>query len=447
MDEHAPDAGRMDAVRDDVNDDPTQPQPIVRGGKALWALFLGFGMLMVGNGLNLAVIGVRVVDEGFGVTTSGYVMSCYFAGFLLGPPIISRLLATVGHIRVFAGLASLGSAAVLIHSISVVPVTWAMMRLIFGFCMAGLYIVLESWLNDASTPKTRGRTLAIYMVVSMGGLAIGQLIIAFVDTAGSTLFILASVLVSLALVPVTLAATTEAPPVREAERLGLKELFDTVPTGLIGMFFTGMSHGVLLSLGAVYARSVGFDAQRLAVFLVLPTVGSLLMQWPIGLISDRVSRRAVIFAVAAASVGVCSVMALLPPESSLILVGMFVLGGLTFPLYSLLLSYTLDWSAPGKAIGASSSLLRVNGAGAVVGPIIASSVLGPTGPSTFFWAMACTHGVIVAYVGYRLIAAAPLPMERQGKFVAVPYRSTELAIRLASRPLKASRAALRRVKS
>ncbi len=439
-DEHVPDP----ALSGD--EEMLAPQPAVRGGMALWALFLGFGMLMVGNGLNLAVLGVRVVDEGFGVRTSGYVMSSYFAGFLIGPTIISRLLSTVGHIRVFAGLASLASGAVLIHSISVVPITWALMRLVFGFCMAGLFIVLESWLNDASTPTTRGRTLAVYMVVSMGGLAIGQLIIAFVDTAGYTLFILASVLVSLAVVPVTLAATTEAPPVREAERLGLSELYRTVPTGLVGMLFTGMSIGVLFGLGAVYAAGVGFSPGRLAAFLVLPTVGSLLMQWPIGLISDRLPRRGVIFVVALGAVAVCGVMAVLPSRSPLILVGMFLLGGMTFPLYSLLLTYTLDWSAPGKAIGASSSLLRVNGAGAVIGPVIASSFMGSTGPTAFFWALAVTHGVIVAYVGYRIVSADTLPMERQGKFVALPARSTELAIRLTARPLKASRAALRRKK-
>jgi len=430
-----------------VSADLRAPEPIVRGGLALWALFLGFGMLMVGNGLNLAVLGVRVVDEGFGITTSGYVMSCYFAGFFLGPTVISRLLATVGHIRVFAGLASLASGAVLIHSVSVVPVTWALMRLVFGFCMAGLYIVLESWLNDASTPNTRGRTLAIYMVVSMGGLSIGQLVIAFVDTAGFTLFIVASVLVSLSLVPVTLAATAEAPPVRDVGHLSLRELYATVPTGLVGMLFTGMSVGVLFSLGAVYARGVGFDPQRLAAFLVLPTIGSLLLQLPIGVLSDRLPRRGVIFVVALNAVAICVAMAMVSPESPLMLVGMFLLGGMTFPLYSLLLTYTLDWSAPGKAIGASSSLLRINAIGAVVGPLVAASLMGSTSPSAFFWAMAVSHGLIVAYVGYRIMSAAALPMERQGKFIAFPVRSTAVVLRLAARPLKAPRATQRRSKS
>ena len=140
---------------------------------------------------------------------------------------------------------------------------------------------------------------------------------------------------------------------------------------------------MLFSLGAVYAAGAGFSPGRLAAFLVLPTVGSLLMQWPIGLISDRLPRRGVIFAVALGAVAVCGAMAVLPSGSPLVLVGMFLLGGMTFPLYSLLLTYTLDWSAPGKAIGASSSLLRINGAGAVIGPVATSSFMVSTEPTAF----------------------------------------------------------------
>ena len=153
-----------------------------------------------------------------------------------------------------------------------------------------------------------------------------------------------------------------------------------------------------------------------------------------------------IFVVGIGAVAVCGLMAVVPTESPMVLVGMFLLGGMTFPLYSLLLTYTLDWSPPGKAIGASSSLLRVNGAGAVIGPLVASSVMGWTGPTAFFWAMVVTHGVIVIYVGYRILVADGLPMDRQGEFVALPARSSEMAIRLVGRPLKASRAALRRRK-
>ena len=155
--------------------------PTVRGGLALWTLFLGFTVLMIGNGLNLAVLGVRMVDEGFDVRASGAVMACYFAGFLLGPVLVVRWLSGVGHIRVFASLASLASCVVLVHFVWVNPVSWGVLRFVFGFCMAGLYVVVESWLNDASTPSTRGRTLAVYMIASMGGLGLGQLLIATGD--------------------------------------------------------------------------------------------------------------------------------------------------------------------------------------------------------------------------------------------------------------------------
>ena len=213
----------------------------VKGGLALWTLFVGFAMLMVGNGLNLAVIGVRIVDEGFGVRTGGVVMAGYFAGFLLGPAAVVKMLSAVGHIRVFASLASLASCAVLVHYVWVDPVAWMAMRFVFGFCMAGLYVVVESWLNDASTPSNRGRTLAVYMIVSMGGLAVGQLLIASADPASGVLFVVASILVSLSFVPMALAATTDAPPVRVADPLGLRDLARTAPTGLVGMLFTGAS--------------------------------------------------------------------------------------------------------------------------------------------------------------------------------------------------------------
>ncbi len=424
--------------------DETHEHPLVHGGLALWTLFLGFAMVMVGNGVNLAVLGVRVGDEGFGLRVSGYVMSCYFIGFLLAPSVVSRLLATVGHIRVFAGLTSIASGVVLIHALLVEPVTWALLRLVFGFCMSGLYVVMESWLNDASTVATRGRTLAIYGVVSTAGLALGQYLIAFVDTAGFTLFLISSLLLSLAVVPVTLAATTQAPPIQMAPKFGLRDLLKTVPTGFVGMFFTGVSHGILLGLSAVYAGAEQFDSQRLAVFLVMPTLGSLSLQWPIGYISDRLPRRAVIFVVAATAAVVCVALANVSTNSPLVLAGMFVLGGCTFPLYSLLLSYTLDWAPPGRGIGASGSLLRVNGAGAIVGPIVASSAMASLGAQAFYWSMFATHFVIIAFVGYRIIFKDALPMSKQGSFVSLPARSSYLAVRLATRPLKASRSALKR---
>jgi len=421
-----------------------QPQPSVRGGVALWTLFLGFAMLMVGNGLNLAVLGVRMVDEGFDVRTSGVVMACYFAGFLLGPVLVVRWLSGVGHIRVFASLASLASCVVLVHFVWVNPISWGVLRFVFGFCMAGLYVVVESWLNDASTPRTRGRTLAVYMIASMGGLGIGQLLIATGDPSDATLFVVASILVSMSFVPIALAATTDAPPVRVSPTMRLREFYRTAPTGMVGIFFTGASHGILFGLSAVYATRAGFGPGATAAFLALPSLGALCFQWPIGWASDRLPRRGVIFVVAVAAASTAAGLGVIPEGSGVTLSVIFVLGGLTFPLYSLLLSHTLDRSAPGTAMGASGTSLRVNGTGAVLGPVIAGVIMASFGETSFFWCLVVTHALIAAYVAYRLVVEDAVPLSRQGPFVPVPARASEFAIRLTSRPLRASRERLRR---
>jgi MFS family permease len=280
--------------------------PAVRGGLALWTLFVGFTMLMVGNGLNLAVLGIRMVDEGFDVQVSGIVMASYFAGFLLGPLLVVRWLSSVGHIRVFASLASTASCVVLVHFVWVNPIAWSALRFVFGFCMAGLYVVVESWLNDASTPRTRGRTLAVYMIASMGGLGLGQLLVATGDPSQPVLFVVASILVSLSFVPIALAATTEAPPIRLSPKMRVREFLRVAPTGFVGILFTGASHGILFGLAAVYATRAGFGPGATAAFLALPSIGAIVFQWPIGWASDRLPRRSVIFVVAVGAAGMAA---------------------------------------------------------------------------------------------------------------------------------------------
>jgi MFS family permease len=383
--------------------------PAVRGGAALWTLFLAFAMLMVGNGLNLAVLGVRMADEGFGVRTAATVMACYFAGFLLGPILVVRWLSAVGHIRVFASLASLASCVVLVHFIWVDPVTWGVLRFLFGFCMVGLYVAVESWLNDASTVRTRGRTLAVYMIVSMGGLGLGQLLVAAGDPREPALFVVASILVSLSFLPIALAAGTDAPPVRAAAAMRLREFFGVAPTGMVGIFFTGASHGILFGLSAAYATRAGFGPGAVAAFLALPSIGALAFQWPIGWASDRLPRRAVIVVVAVTAAATAALLAVAPDHSVVALPLMFVLGGLSFPLYSLLLSHTLDRTAPQAAMGASGASLRVNGVGAVLGPIAAGAVVAATVPSAFFWCLVVTHGLIAAYAVARVLADDAVP--------------------------------------
>ena len=416
---------------------PSRPAAGSVGG--MWALFVGLGMLMIGNGLNSAVIGVRSGTEGFSVVVTGVIMAGYFAGFLIAPTLVVRMIASVGHIRVFAGLASTASTAVLVHSISVNAPAWTLMRFVFGFCFAGLYIVIESWLNEMSDSTNRGRTLALYMIVSMSGLGIGQYLIALADPSTFRLFVISSVLVSMALVPITLAGTTRAPAIRLPDPVSVRELVRVVPSGVVGMFMTGAATGTLLSLSVVYATTVGLSVERTALFLLAPTVGGVVMQWPVGKLSDRVRRRVLIFAVAMAAAAMCVLGIVTPSDNPLKLMIMFGIGGTMYPLYSLVVSYTLDWVAVERTVGASGTLVRLNGTGALVGPLLTAALMSSITPTMFYWMLGFYYSVIVAFILYRILFREALPKERERPYVPFPARATSVAFKLVIVPQRVTK--------
>jgi MFS family permease len=391
---------------------------------------------MVGNGLNSAVIGVRSTSEGFSVAVTGVIMAGYFAGFLLAPTVVVKMIASIGHIRVFAGLASTASSAVLVHAVAVFPVSWTLMRFVFGFCVAGLYIVIESWLAEMTTVANRGRTMATYMIVSMGGLGIGQYMIVLGDPNSFGLFVASSVLVSMSLVPVVLVATTNAPAVVVPDKFSVRELIGVVPTGALGSFMGGAAVGIVLGLGAVYATAIEFSLDRIAFFLAAPTVGAIVFQWPIGRLSDKISRRTVIFGVALAAAAISATLTLLPAQSPLVLLFMVLLGGTMFPLYSLVVSYTIDWIPEGKTTGAAATLIGVNGAGALIGPLVAAPLMSVFGPKWFFLSITVSFGVIVGYVAWRLAFKEALPQDRQQRFVPFPARAGAFALGLVVKPVR-----------
>ncbi|MCP3854835.1 MAG: MFS transporter [Actinomycetia bacterium] len=396
------------------------------------ALFLGIGLLMMGNGLNGAVLGIRASAEGFGLFETGLVMASYYAGFFAGSIYSVRLLASVGHIRVFAALASTASSVVLIHTVSVVPITWAVMRFIFGACMAGLYVVAESWLNDLATNATRARLLATYMIVTMGGLSIGQFLLNAADTNGFRLFILASVLVSLSLVPITLSATS-APPLRVPLPLSLRELVGIVPTGVIGSFWVGAGAGTLLGMGAVYGAAVGLAPDRIALLLTAPLIGAIVAQKPVGWLADRYPRRGVIFGVSLQGAAAAAGLLLVGDGTLVALALMFILGAALFPLYSLVVAYANDWVAPEQMVSASAALVRTNGAGAVIGPLGAAGLMAVGDARLFFATLIGTHAMIAIYVAFRIVVADPIPLEQQRRFVVMPARAGALAASLIPR--------------
>ncbi len=408
----------------------------VSATSAASALLVGMAFLMVGNGLGASVVGIRAELESFNGLATGVIMAAYFGGFLVGSRLAIRLLAAVGHVRVFAALASLASTVALIQAIAVFPVVWGPARFVTGMCMAGLYVVAESWLNDIATPETRGRILAAYMVVSMGGIAIGQALLVTASALDVTLFIVASVLISAAVLPVSLS-TTSAPPITTPEPMSMRELVGVVPTGVVSMLFIGTSAGVLFGMGAVYATRSGLTSNQTALFLFAPIVGAVVFQFPLGILSDRVPRRGLLGVVALAATMIALVLSTLDVTSAAGTTAMFLLGGMMFPLYSLAIAYTNDWIPNSKMVAASSSLVMINGAGAILGPLLTAGLFLVT-DQAFFFLIAAAHGLMAIYIGWRILVRDALPIERQRPWVPVSSRATS-AISVLARPVRRRR--------
>jgi MFS family permease len=327
-----------------------------------WALLLGMALLMIGNGLQGTLLGVRASLEGFATSTTGILMSGYYVGFLAGSALAPRLVARVGHVRVFGALASLASVAILVHALFVGPATWLAMRLMSGFAYAGLYVVAESWLNEEATNATRGRLLSVYMVVSLGGVALGQALLNLADPSTPDLFVLVSVLVSLGLVPMLLSAS-RMPAFEAPSAVGVRQLYDATPTGVLGMFITMIAQGAFFGMGAVYASEVGLSVGEISLFMGLALLGGVLLQWPIGRLSDTFDRRQVIVTASLLAAVLAFAAALLgddvPRLPLFALVSLF--GGVLLPMYSLCIAYTNDYLRPDQMVDASGTLVLIGG--------------------------------------------------------------------------------------
>ena len=386
---------------------------------ACWALLAGMALVMLGNGLQSSLLGLRATLEGFPTAVTGIVMSGYFAGFAAGSMLTPKLVARVGHIRVFAALASLASIVALAHVLWITPASWGVMRLATGFCYAGIYVVAESWLNDRAANEARGQLLSVYMVVLLGGAAGGPLLLNLADPGGITLFILVSVLVSLGLIPMLLT-TGPAPRFEAVVKVRLRELYRVSPLGVIACGGMGMANGALMGLGAVYAEKIGLSVAEISLFVGGALLGGVLWQWPIGWLSDRLDRRwvligttflAAIWAALAVPISAVSVPGLL------VLILLF--GGAHLPMYSLGIAHTNDRLKPEQMVAASSGLILVAGTTAALGPLSAAAVMSWVGPNGFFWFLAAVHTVIGLFAVYRTAQRPAPPLEDQNPTLPV----------------------------
>ena len=400
---------------------------MIRSVIASWTLFFGLLMISAGSGLQNVLLGTRAPEIGFSNIATGFVMSGYFVGIFFGSIIVPSILAAVGHVRVFGAMSAIASAAVLMHIAFGDPILWALMRLASGFGFAGMYIVCESWLNDKATNETRGQLLSLYMIVNIGGMGLGQLMIGLGETGGVGLFLMASVMVSIAVVPI-LVTVSPAPNFEAPDRLGFRRLIQVSPLSVVGMAICGLIISMLFGMGPVYGRDLGLNNTEIGYFMTSIMVGTLLLQYPVGRLSDKFDRRVVIFGAASTSAVCISIASLFDAgQFTHLLLFTMIFGGLTFSLYSLFIAHANDFLTPSQMVAMSSGLLMVNGAGAVVGSPFAATTIEVFGSRSFMPTIAIILAGLSIFILIRMRIRDSVPTEAQGPFVAFPKNLTGVA--------------------
>ena len=395
-----------------------------------WALLLGMMLLMVGNGLQGTLLGVRGGIEGFSTFDMSIVMSAYFAGFLGGSRLAPEMIRRVGHVRVFAALASFISAILILYPAFAHPVAWALGRVVIGFCFSGVYVTAESWLNNSADNTNRGKTLSVYMIVQMFGIVCAQVLLVMGDAGGYALFIVASVLVSISFAPILLSISP-TPAFETTKPMPLKTLIETSPLGCFGMFLLGGVFSAQFGMSAVYGMAAGLTIVQISMFVSSIYVGALLMQYPIGWFSDYIDRRVVILIVAAVG-GVMSLVGFLFDHYfGALLVVAFVIGGTSNPLYSLLIAYTSDYLEADDMAAASGGLIFINGMGAIMGPLVTGWMMDVFGTQAFFMVIAVLMLTLTGYAGYRMTQRSRDGIE-DGAYAAVMPSASPVAVEVAS---------------
>ncbi|MEZ7812606.1 MAG: MFS family permease [Paracoccaceae bacterium] len=390
-----------------------------------WPLLLGVMLLMVGNGMQGSLLGIRGALEGFSTFELSVVMSAYFLGFLGGSRIAPEMIRRVGHVRVFAALGSLISAGLVIYPVLPHWIAWSLLRICIGFCFAGVYVTAESWLNNQAKNDTRGQTLSLYMIVQMSGIIASQALLNVADPSDFTLFVIPSVMVSLAFIPILLTAST-APTFETTKSMRFKDLLSASPLGCTGMLLTGGIFSALFGMTAVWGSNAGLSVRDITLFIASIYVGGLLMQYPIGRASDNMDRRVLIAGISLFGFFIAfSVFVVDFSFIGLLFVG-FMLGGIANPLYSLLIAHTNDFLEVDSMASASSGLIFINGTGAIFGPVFTGWLIAVFGPNGFFAFIGILMGVLAAYALWRMTRrAAPIDT---GVFTTFAPNATALAV-------------------
>lgn len=383
-----------------------------------WALFLGLGLIMLGNGLQGSLLGVRASLEGFGVTATGLIMSGYYVGLLSGATMVPKFVARVGHIRSFGAMASLASTSILVHVVFIDPWVWWAMRFVTGFAFAGLFVVAESWLNDAAENDTRGQLLSFYMLITLGGMAGGQFMLNIASPSSYELFVLISALVSLAVIPILLSVS-KAPEFNTSESVSIFQLYQVSPLGVFGMLVNGVMMGAIFGMGAVYATAIGLSVSEVALFMGSMVMGGAILQFPLGRMSDILGRRQVIVGASAAGVAVSIFATNFAYDGWVLYLVVALMGGFATPLYALCVAHTNDHLSPSQMVAASGTLVLAGSIGACLGAPITAVAMDQFGTQAFFYTIGMSMAVVCVFGVWRMTQREAIASEDTSDFVVL----------------------------
>lgn len=387
------------------------------------SLLAGIALLMVGAGGLTTILAFRMGVAGLPSTVVGIVTSMYFVGLVLGTGYCHRLITTVGHIRAFAALGSVMSAATLAHALTGDPWVWGALRFILGFSTVGMYMCTESWLNEKSSNEIRGQVFSLYQVVLYLGQGVGQFMINIPDENGAVLYIFASILMSLAILPVAITRVS-APELPKPVRFRLARLWGISPTGMTASLASGGVMGAFYGLGALFAQKVGLPTAETSQFMGAVIIGGLVLQWPIGKLSDMFDRRQVMVGVTMATAVVCYLIMDKDANNGLGLLALAALfGGLSFTIYPLAVAYTNDYVGPEDRVPASGGLMISYGVGASIGPAAGSVLMDLLGARGLFIFIGGVALMLMTFILWRITQRRAPALADQGDFQAMQRTS------------------------
>ncbi|MDS7596713.1 MFS transporter [Agrobacterium tumefaciens] len=379
--------------------------------RPLIPLLITAGILIGGNGLQGTYIALRGLSEGFAASTIGLISAAYSMGFAFGCIYVTRILRKVGHIRAFATMAAIASAASIAMPLIMHPLFWMLMRFIIGIAVACLFAVIESWINAQVTNSNRARTLSIYRFVDLGSVTLAQYVIPIAGIAGPVVFTLIAVALSLSVVPISLADKSNPAPPKQIP-FNLFAVWRISPLAVVGCVAVGLSMAAFRNIGPIYAEQIGLSVTSIATFMSAGIIGGVVLQYPLGAYSDRYDRRIIILATTAGSVVVGLFLALFAGTDEWSnIIGVFIFGAFALPLYSLSSAHGNDHAKEGEHAMVSAGLLFFWSIGATMGPLLASVLIDVFGPKALFGYTAAIQIVFIAYTIHRLRVREGVPVE------------------------------------